>query len=331
MDTLLLTDNEVKNLLTISDVIKAVELSFKEKGLNQVQMPAKIYLHFNKNKGDLRTMPAFLERLDISGVKIVNVHPENPTKNGMPTVMAIILLIDPKTGFPLSIMGGTTITNMRTGAASAVATKYLANKDWKTVGFIGAGAQAKTALSALLAIKDQIDEVRVWSRTEKTRKKFVDDAKKTCENVSNFVSYASIRKTLADVDIVVTTTPSRKPIVEADMISAGVHINCIGADAAGKQELDPKILAKSRIVVDDWMQAAHSGEINVPLQSGLIDRNHISAEIGEVIAGLKPKRQTKSEITVFVSTGLAVQDVVTAKLAYDKAKQKKIGQLFRIV
>ncbi|MCJ7713507.1 ornithine cyclodeaminase family protein, partial [Candidatus Bathyarchaeota archaeon] len=241
MDTLLLTDNEVKNLLSISDVIKAVELSFKEKGLNQVQMPAKIYLHFKRNNGDLRTMPAFLERLDISGVKIVNVHPENPTKNGMPTVMATILLIDPKTGFPLCIMGGTTITNMRTGAASAVATKYLANKDWKSVGFIGAGAQARTSLSALLAINDQIDEVRVWSRTEKTRKKFVDDAKKTYENVNNFVSYDSIRKTLADVDIVVTTTPSRKPIVEADMISEGVHINCIGADAAGKQELDPKI------------------------------------------------------------------------------------------
>ena len=331
MDTLLLKDNEVKNLLKMSDVIDAVELSFKEKGLNRVQMPAKIYLHFNKNNGDLRTMPAFLEKLDVSAVKIVNVHPDNPTKNGLPTVMATIVLIDPKTGFPLCIMGGTTITDMRTGAAGAVAVKYLARKDSKCVGFIGAGAQARSQLLALLAVNNQINEIRVWSQTGKTRKKFLDYAKKICDNKTKLVSSDSIRKTLDGVDIVVTTTPSRKVIVEADMISSGVHINCIGADAIGKQEIDPKILVKSRVVVDDWMQAAHSGEINVPLKLGLLDRSHISGEIGEIVAGLKPKRQTESEITVFVSTGLAVQDALTAKLAYNKAKEKNIGRLFRIV
>ncbi len=331
MDTLLLKDNEVKNLLTMSDVIDAVELSFKEKGLNRVQMPAKIYLHFNKNNGDLRTMPAFLEKLDVSAVKIVNVHPDNPTKNGLPTVMATIVLIDPKTGFPLCIMGGTTITDMRTGAAGAVAVKYLARKDCKCVGFIGAGAQARSQLLALLVVNNQINEIRVWSQTEKTRKKFLDYAKKICDNNTKLVSTDSIRKTLDGVDIIVTTTPSRKVIVEADMISSGVHINCIGADAIGKQEIDPKILVKSRVVVDDWIQAAHSGEINVPLQLGLLDRSHISGEIGEVVAGLKPKRLTESEITVFVSTGLAVQDALTAKLAYKKAKEKNIGHLCRIV
>ncbi|MCW3997692.1 MAG: alanine dehydrogenase [Candidatus Bathyarchaeota archaeon] len=331
MDTLLLTDNEVKELLKMSDVINAVEIAFKEKGLNKVQMPAKIYLHYNRYNGDLRSMPAFLDRLEISAAKIVNVHPENPLLNRMPTVMATIVLIDPKTGFPLCIMGGTTITNMRTGAAGAVAAKYLAKKDCKSIGFIGAGAQARTQLSAILTISNQIQEIRVWSRTKKTRSKFLNEAKKTYGDLYTLVPAHSIRTATKGIDIIVTTTPSREPIVKCDMISPGVHINCIGADAVGKQELDSKILTKAKITVDDWKQAAHSGEINVPLHLGLIDRSYISGEIGEIVAGLKPGRENNNEITIFVSTGLAIQDAITAKLAFDKAKKKDIGQFINIV
>jgi len=328
---LILTDDEVKKLLSLSEVVEAVESAFRQKGLGRVQMPAKIYLYYRKYGGDLRAMPSFLEDLDISAVKIVNVHPKNPANNGLPTVMAVITLIDPSTGAPLAIMGGTTITDMRTGSAGGVAAKYLARKDSKVVGLVGAGAQARTQLMALLEVYKSLEEVRVWSRTEETKKKFVAETQQAYRNVIRVVPAASVRDAVEEADIVVTTTPSRKPLVMNDMVSAGMHVTCIGADAVGKEELDPAILKRAKIVVDDWAQASHSGEINVPLSRGLIAKDDVWAEIGEIVAGLKPGRQRQDEITVFTSTGLAVQDAVTAKIAYSKAVANKIGQFIKIV
>jgi alanine dehydrogenase len=331
METLILTDDEVKRLLSLPEVVEAVESAFKQKGLGRVQMPAKIYLYYKKYNGDLRAMPTFLEDLDISAVKIVNVHPDNPVKNDVPTVMAVITLIDPKTGAPIAIMGGTTITDMRTGAAGSVAAKYLARKDTKTVGLVGAGAQARTQLMALLEVYKKLEEVRVWSRTEATKKNFVIETQQAYGNLLRVIPAVSIRKAVEGTDIVVTATPSRKPLVTNDMVSAGMHINCIGADAVGKEELDPSILKRAKIVVDDWEQASHSGEINVPLSRGMITKDNIWAEIGEIVAGLKPGRQSQDEITVFTSTGLAVQDAVTARIAYCKALTAKVGRFIKII
>jgi len=331
LETLILTDDEVKKLLSISEVIEAVESAFKQKGLGRIQMPAKIYLYYKKYNGDLRAMPTFLEDLDISAVKIVNVHPDNPIKNNIPTVMAVIILIDPATGAPIAIMGGKTITAMRTGAAGSIAAKYLARNDSKTIGLVGAGAQARTQLMSLLEVYKKLEEVRVWSRTEETKKNFVTKMQQAYGNLIQVIPAASIRKAVEGADIVVTTTPSRKPLVMNDMVSAGMHINCIGADAVGKEELDPNILKRAKIVVDDWAQASHSGEINVPLSRGIITKDNIWAEIGEIVAGLKPGRQRQDEITVFTSTGLAVQDAVTAKIAYSKALATKVGRLIKII
>ena len=331
METLILTDDEVKSLLSMPKVIEAVESAFKQKGLGHVQMPAKIYLYYKKYNGDLRAMPSFLENLDISAVKIVNVHPDNRSKANLPTVMAIIVLIEPATGAPLAIMGGTAITDLRTGAAGSVAAKYLARRNSKIVGLVGAGAQARTQLMALLEVYKELEEVRVWSQTAETKKRFVTEAQHAYGRFLQVTSAANVKKAVADADIVVTTTPSREPLVMNDMVTAGTHINCIGADAVGKEELDPNILKNAKIVVDDWEQAAHSGEINVPLSRGIITKDNIWAEIGEIVAGLKPGRQSEAEITVFTSTGLAVQDAVTAKIAYSKAVAGNVGRLIKIV
>ena len=156
----MLTMDDVKQLLTMKDAIELVESAFREKGLKRVQMPPKQYLYFKKHKGDLRIMPSYLAELDEVGVKLVNVHPDNPAKYNLPTVMAIILLFDPKTGAPISIMDGTFITSMRTGAAAGVATKYLARKNSRVVAMVGAGAQAKAQLLAMNDVLD-INEVRV--------------------------------------------------------------------------------------------------------------------------------------------------------------------------
>jgi len=331
MKTLLLTEKDVKQLLSMDEVMKAVESAFKEKGLNRVQMPAKLYLFYKKYYGDLRAMPSYIEGMDISAVKVVNVHPDNRAKYNLPTVMATIILIDPRTGAPLAIMGGTWITDMRTGASGGVAAKYLARKDSRIVGFVGAGAQSKTQLMGLLTLYEKLEEVRVWSRTKETREKFVAEMQPASKGIARMLSVGSVREAVEGADIVVTTTPSRGPVVSEQWVSEGMHLNCIGADAPGKEELDPKILAKAKIVVDDWEQASHSGEINVPLTMGMLSRQNVWAEIGEVVAGLKPGRTSNEEITVFTSTGLAIQDAVAAELGYKKALAKGIGQFVEIM
>jgi len=326
MRVLLLTEREIEPLLSMPEVMGAVESAFTEKGLGFVQMPPKIYLSYTKYNGDLRTMPSYLERLGVSAVKVVNAHPDNPAKFGLPTVMATIILIDPQNGAPLAIMDGTRITAMRTGAAGGLAAKYLARKDSKVVGLVGAGTQARTQLEALLAVFGRLDLVKVWSRKEESREKFSSEMKTACEGMADIVPVEKVEDAVRDVDILVTTTPSRSPIVMDKWVATGTHITCIGADAPGKEELDPAILKRAKIVVDDWEQASHSGEINVPLAKGIISKGDVWGDICELAAGKKAGRASGDEVTVFTSTGLAVQDAVTAKLAYDKAVQRKIGR-----
>lgn len=331
MDSLLLSDDEVRDIISLGEVINAVEIAFREKGLGRVQMPPKIYLSFKRYNGDLRAMPSYLEELDISAVKVVNSHPDNREKHGLPTVMATIILIDPKSGFPIAIMGGTTITDMRTGAAGGIAAKYLARKNSKVVGMVGAGAQARTQLMALLEVFSSIEEVRVWSRSEKTRRDFKDGMEAKYGHLCKIITTESVKEAVNGADIIVTTTPSRTPLVMDEWVQPGTHLNCIGADAPGKEELDPLILKRAKIVVDDWEQASHSGEINVPLDIGIISREDVWAELGEVVAGKKPGRTSSEEITIFVSTGLAIQDAVTANLVYQRALERGIGKRIKIV
>ncbi len=319
MRILLISKKDVEGILSMKEVMDAVENAFRYKALGKVQMPPKIYVTFPN--GDFRTMPCYIPDLGFGGVKVVNVHPENPKKYELPTIMALIILIEPETGKPLAIMDGTWITNMRTGAAGGVAAKYLARKDSKVIGMVGAGTQARTQLLALNEVFD-IDEVKVCSKRLETCEKFKKDMAYLDLNIS-------IKEKVEDVvrgcDILVTTTPATQPVVENEWVDEGMHINAIGADAPLKEELDPKILKRAKIVVDDIEQACHSGEINVPISKGIISIADIYAELGEIIAGKKVGRVTDSEITIFDSTGLAIQDVATAAIVYKKAKEKGLG------
>ena len=326
MKVLLLTEREITPLLRIDEVMEAVETAFKEKALGYAQMPPKIYITYDKYNGDLRAMPSYLERLEISAIKVVNSHPDNPEKFDLPTVMATIILVDPKNGAPLAIMSGNWITAMRTGAAGGIAAKYLARKNSKVVGLVGAGTQARTQVMALLSLYERLEEIRVWDRSEEQKKRYFSEMESLCKGKTEMRPVENIKDAVTDADIIVTTTPSRKPLVSNEWISKGTHITCIGADAPGKEELDPSILLRAKIYVDDWEQGSHSGEINVPLSKGLITKENVYGELGEVVAGLKPGRTSPEEITVFTSTGLAVQDAVTAKLTYERALAKCTGQ-----
>jgi alanine dehydrogenase len=320
---LILGDGEARALLTMRDAIEAVEEAFIEKTLGKVQTPLKTFLFYEKYNGDHRFMPAYLEKLDIAGVKIVNTHPENRRKYGLPTVAGIIVLADPETGKLLAIIDATWITVMKTAAASAVATKYLARDNAEILGLVGAGLQAIAHLEALVLVM-KIKEVKVWSRTRETVEKFIQNMTKQYSKIK-FTAAQNVREAVENSDVVATITPSRQPIVMPDWMKPGTHINAMGADAPRKQELSSEILRKAKIVVDDLEHCSHSGEINVPLAQGQISKHDIYGEIGEIILGRKPGRTSADEIIVFASTGVAIQDIAVAELVYRKAVMRGFG------
>ncbi|NYT07159.1 MAG: ornithine cyclodeaminase family protein [Methanomicrobiales archaeon] len=289
--------------LDIPAVNDAIEEAFAEHGRGKVQMPPKVYITFDH--GDFRTMPAYIPSLDIGGVKIVNVHPGNPS-SGLPTVMALTVIISPETGIPEAILNATSLTDLRTGAAGAVAAKYLCSRKTVTLGMVGSGRQARAQVDAIAA-ELSISEIRVWSRTERNAHAF-------CKRYKDHECRSMSLERVADCDLLVTTTPSREPLIRDAWIRDGTHINAIGADAPGKQELDPAILTRATVFIDDPAQAVHSGEINVPIRDGIYTADRIAGTLGEVVLG-KKGRTNDREITVFDSTGLAIQDLAIAEIA----------------
>ncbi len=320
--SLVLTGAEVMQVLDMDLALAAAREAFRAYGEGRVNMPPKSYLPLRL--GDFRAMygEIFLPAGHVCGLKWVNVHPGNPLQ-GLPTVMAKVVLNDPDTGLEWADLDGTFITNYRTGAAGGVAAEFLARADAATLGVIGAGAQARTQIAAIMKVRP-IQEIVICD-CALARARTLRDEMAALYPVPVRLAPDPRETTLAS-DILVTVTPSDAPLVRRDWVRAGAHINAIGADAQGKQELDPEILKDAKIVVDDWAQASHSGEINVPLSKGEITPEMIYGSLGEVVAGKKPGRQTPDEITMFDSTGLVIQDLSLGFAVYNLAKERGLGE-----
>jgi len=316
-EVLLLGRSEVEEFLNMEEALKAVEHAFKLEAEGKTIMPPKLYLDLPEYQGDFRAMPAYID--GSAGVKWVSVYPNNWSQN-LPSVTAIVILCDPNTGCPLAIMDGTYITSMRTGAAGGVAVKYLARRDSSVIGLIGAGTQAKTQLLAINEVLPRIEDVKVFDQYRDASLRY---AKEMGAKLKMNIRPVETIEEATKADIVVTTTPSRKLIVKKHYIRPGTHINAIGADAKGKQELETGLLRGAKIVVDDIEQASHSGEINVPLSEGVIKVEDVYGTLGEVVANIKKGRENDEEITIFDSTGLAIQDIICAKLVCDRARNDK--------
>jgi alanine dehydrogenase len=320
--SLVLTGAEVMQVLDMDLALAAAVEAFRAYGEGRVNMPPKSYLSLAH--GDFRAMygEIFLPGDHVCGLKWVNVHPGNPAK-GLLTVMAKILLDNPETGLEFADMDGTHITDYRTGAAGGVAAKYLARADATSLGLIGAGAQARTQVAAILKVRP-IHEIVVYNRHVEHAQAFAQKLEETYAVRAR--AAATAEEAVLGRDIVVTTTPSTAPVVLRDWVSPGTHINAIGADAAGKQELESSILMAGKVVVDDWAQASHSGEINVPLAKGELTPAKVYGSLGEVVAGKKPGRKTPEEITVFDSTGLIIQDLALGLAVYKRARERGLGE-----
>ena len=310
-DTILLNQSEVLAVLDMRGALSAVDDIFRLHGRRQVQMPPKVYLDLPG--GDVRAMPAYAEPVGFASVKNINMHPGN---RDVPSIVGTLTLFEPQTGFPLAIMDATAITRMRTGAASAVATRLLARADAEVLSMIGAGNQALTQLEAIMLVRPRIEHVVIFDLDSERATAF---ARTATDRFGVVVRIAgSAEEAVRAADILTTITPARSPIVEQEWVKPGTHINAIGADAAGKQELASSLTASARVIVDDLEQATHSGEINVPLSQSVFDASDIYAELGHVVAGEKPGRQNSTDITIFDSTGLALQDLACAAHVYRK-------------
>jgi len=320
--SLILTGSQVMQVLDMDLALSSAQEAFTAYGEGRVNMPPKAYLTLAQ--GDFRAMygEIFLLRDHICGLKWVNVHPGNPAR-GLLTVMAKIILNDPDTGLEFADLDGTHITDYRTGAAGGVAARYLARSDATRLGLIGAGAQARTQVAAILKVRS-IQEIVVFDRHREHAQAFAAEVAAAFGVKVRATSAAA--EAVTGQDIVVTTTPSRTPVVAREWVSPGTHINAIGADAAGKQELAPAILTAAKVVVDDWAQASHSGEINVALARGELTPEQIYGSLGDIVAGKKPGRVTPEEITVFDSTGLIIQDLALGLAVYQRAKERGIGE-----
>lgn len=310
MSTLVLSKNDVAELLNMKEVIDIIERAFRDYADGRTQMPSKVYIELDK--GDFRAMPAAVP--GAVGVKWVNVHHGN-RELGLPTIMGILIYSDPDTAYPLAIMDATEITAYRTAATSAIASKYLARPASRTLGLIGAGRQAYMHVQSHTLIFS-LDEIKIFDQRSEAADALIG-------RFPGFNLKKASAEEVTGCDIVCTLTPATEPVVNASWIKPGTHINAVGADAAGKQELDPEILIRAHVIVDDFDQACHGGEINVAISKGLFTREHIRGTLGEIIAGTNQGRQNENEITVFDSTGLAIEDMATASLIYQKAKENR--------
>jgi alanine dehydrogenase len=317
MDTLLLTQQDVRRVADMDMAIGACEHAFAAHGRGETKMPPKVYLALEHHEGDFRAMPAYME--GAAGVKWVNSHPENPHRHNLPAVMGLYILSDPATALPLAIMDATLLTSLRTGAAAGVASKYLAKPSPATVGFIGCGVQARYLLDAHRAVYGDGFRVLAADVSRDAAERFADGAGGRAVSMEE----------AAAADVLCTTTPSRTPLVQRAWVRDGAHINAMGADAPGKQELDPRILRDGRLFVDDVPQASESGEVNVPLHRGEISADDIAGSLGEVVAGRLTGRRSPDEITVFDSTGMALQDVAMARRIYEAARDQGVGTTTR--
>src|SRR5918992_1147128 len=299
--TLILSRTDMMGLLTPAEYNACVEQAYRMHGEKRYYMDPKGHIVLDKYLGEWEAMPSYIEEPEAAACKWVSIRERNREKYDLPTVFSILIYTHPETGFPLAICDGSYHTVMRTGSAAAVSTKHLARRNSKTLAIVGAGNMAEGTLATCNEVFTW-EDVRVWSRSQGTLDEFVREQQPQFEGFEIRAS-TNLEQVVRGADVVVTVTPARGPIVEDAWIDEGTHIAALGADKEGDQELDSRILTRSRTFVDDIRQCRTDGEINVPLSEGIISESDVVGEIGQVVAGKIEGRTSEEEITVFDSTG----------------------------
>jgi ornithine cyclodeaminase/alanine dehydrogenase len=321
---LLLSRKDVQSVLNMSDVIEVMRSAFSELSEGTAILPQRIVIPAKEQNGISLYMPAFLPNTESMAVKVVTVYKKNPEKYSLPTTLGKVLLQDINTGDVICIMDGGFLTAMRTGAVSGCAIDYLAKKTSKTVGLFGAGVQGETQLWAACEARPNLEVCKVYD----LRKDIEEDFTKRVRNFSNisveFVNTAE--DAVKNSDIILTATTSPTPIFKGEWLKPGTHISGVGSHSPNTRELDTVTIQNAKVICDQVSAClVEAGDIKIPIEEGAITKGHLYGELGEIVSGKKKGREDDSEITVFKSVGLAIQDAATAKLVYDKARDQKIG------
>lgn len=319
--TLILNKENVVSLLDMHDCINVVEKAFAELANGTAVLPLRI--NITPPGGLALYMPAYLKEMNALACKVVTVYKNNPSKFNIPTTIGKLLLQNPETGEVICIMDAGYLTAVRTGAASGAVAKYLARKDSKTAGIFGAGVQAKMQLWAVsCAVK--LTKAFVYDISTEAVNKFADEMSK---KLKLEIVKCSSPDDVINADIICTASSSATPVFDGRKIKEGTHINGIGSHTPGARELDTEIIKRAKFIGDSKTACFNeAGDIMIPLKEGAITESHFYGELGEIITGKKPGRENDKEITLFKSNGLAIQDAAAAKLVYDKAVEKGIGE-----
>jgi ornithine cyclodeaminase/alanine dehydrogenase-like protein (mu-crystallin family) len=328
MKTLLLSEREVHELLTMRECIGAMEEALAALQRGQVHQPLRQVTWAPGAAGLLGLMPSYRGgAVPLYGLKEVCVFPGNPAR-GLDTHLGAVLLHSGETGELLLIASASAITEIRTAAVSAVATKLLAREDSSTLAIIGSGVQAAAHLRSIPLVRS-IRQVRICSRNRSSAERL---ARRAAEGhgdeprVESIRVAESVREAVEDADIVVTATSSREPVILREWIAPGTHINAVGSSIAAARELDGATVAASTLFVDRRESTVNeSGDYLFALREGAIGSEHIRGEIGEVLLGKLPGRTGRDEITMFKSLGLAIEDLASAAFLYEKARKMNVG------
>lgn len=321
--TLLLTRSDVAALLDLDECIAAVEEAFRMHGSGRARPPGALGHPLVDGGFHLKAASLELGRPYFAAKTNGNFF-HNAERFGLPRIQGVIVLCDARNGTPLALMDSVEITTLRTGAATAVAAKYLARRDASVATIAGCGVQGRVQLRSLACVRP-IRTVYAYDTAHDVARRFAEDLAPQLgieiEPVTELG--AATRRS----DIVITCTPSRQAILGTAELTAGTFVAAVGADSEEKQEIDPHLLASSAVVVDVFEQCASFGDLHHALAAGVMRREDVRAELGQVVAAIKPGRLSESETIVFDSTGTALQDVAAAAVVYERALHRNVGQI----
>lgn len=320
-----LAKEDMQEIVSIEDIIKADEEALKIYSDNGAVVPLRLNVGIEGNNGQSLYMPGYAknEEIEALGVKVVAVYPDNPINYNLPSVPATMILQNPKTGEVNCIMDGTYLTQLRTGALSGLASKYLSRKNSKVLLQVGVGGQAETQIDAVLSVRD-IERVYLSSRTFKKTEEFAKYMEEKYQGKIEFIAVENANECIEEADIITLVTSSNQPVIDGSLIREGTHINSVGSYTPIMQETPVEILKKSSKIYFDTYEGVieESGDVIIPIKSGEFTEGHITGEIGEMLLGKKKARENDSEITWFKTTGSAVLDVVAGEMIYRKYKEK---------
>jgi len=328
MKTLLLNKADVGRLIHMREVIETVEEAYKAFNSGHVNQPPYTCIHLPPS-GEIDFKISHSSANGIISMKASSGgFPNNPAEHGVPSGMGTVLLFDARSCALLCVMDGSLLTGLRTGAAGAVSLKALARKNAKTVTSIGTGNQARMQIRAIREVMP-IETIHAWDHHPGTLARYQADIER--EFGIPVVAAASKQAAVERADILVTTTRGKGSLVEAAWVQPGTHVVAIGTDTYGKQEFEPEVFKGAKIVNDSIAQCIEKGETQHPLRRNIIGREDIHAELGEILLGQKPGRERDDEITIFDSTGMAIQDNTTAARIYRNAIAGQVGTTFEFI